>query len=84
LRESKRRHHRKKQRYGDWFQRQAGLCAFCGLPLEANSQRIHLDHNHATGVDRGLVHAQCNQMIGGTENAIKLLGLDAVLAYLKR
>ena len=82
VRASKRRHMRKKQNYDDWFQRQAGLCAFCGLPLEANSNRTHLDHNHVTGRKRGLVHAQCNQAIGGVEAAIELIGWTRLAMYL--
>jgi hypothetical protein len=74
--------HRKKQNYDHWFQRQRGLCAFCGLPLEPNSQRTHLDHNHETGVERGLVHAQCNQAIGGLELAVRLIGWTRALRYI--
>ena len=73
---------RKQQHYDEWFQRQAGLCAFCGLPLDANSNRTHLDHNHETGRERGLVHAQCNHMIGGVENAVRLLGIVRVMRYI--
>ncbi len=80
VRESKQRSYRRRQGYDEWFQRQAGLCAFCGQAL-ADDNTTHLDHNHATGEKRGLVHAACNQMIGGIENAAKLVGWPALHRY---
>lgn len=73
---------RKKLGYDDWFEQQRGLCAFCGLAIDANSNRTHLDHSHVTGRKRGLVHAACNIMIGGLENAVALIGWDRIRAYL--
>lgn len=81
IRQSKRQSRRRKMGYDEWFQRQRGLCAFCGLLLDPDSNRTHLDHNHRTDQKRGLVHAACNQMIGGIENAIALVGLDALVRY---
>jgi hypothetical protein len=82
VRASKRRHFRKKQNYDGWFQRQAGLCAFCGLAMVYEDNATCLDHDHVTGVERGLVHAQCNQAVGGSELAIRLIGLPRLLDYL--
>jgi hypothetical protein len=45
------------------------------------SQDTHLDHNHQTGVERGLVHAGCNMWIGGVETAIARIGLARLLRY---
>lgn len=78
----RRQNRRKKIGYDQWFEQQGGLCAFCGLALEEDSNKTHLDHNHVTGVKRGLVHAQCNLMIGGIENAVALVGLDHLLRYI--
>ena len=77
-------HRRKQQNYDEWFDKQHGSCAFCGLPLEPNSNCTHLDHDHRTGRKRGLVHAKCNLMIGGIEKALDLIGLDRILAYVCR
>lgn len=74
---------RKKQNYDVWFQQQAGLCAFCCLPLEANSNRTCLDHDHVTGRERGLVHAVCNHMVAGVENAARLIGWVAMRRYIE-
>lgn len=72
----------KKMGYDQWFQQQRGLCAFCSLPLDVDSNHTHLDHNHVTDRKRGLVHAACNQMIGGIENAVRLIGWDRLRQYL--
>jgi len=74
------RWHRKKQGWQAFWDAQRGLCAFCGQSLVDDST-THLDHNHVTGVKRGLVHAQCNQMIGGIESAVALVGWTRLTAY---
>jgi hypothetical protein len=76
-----RRSNRKRNGFQALWDAQHGLCAFCSQPL-ADDNTTHRDHNHTTGVVRGLVHAQCNQMIGGIENAIALVGLDALVRYI--
>jgi hypothetical protein len=83
LKDWRRNDARKRQDYDGWWTRQRGLCAFCGLPMDYESQTTHLDHNHVTGVKRGLVHAKCNVIIGGIERGIALVGLERLLAYLK-
>lgn len=78
---AQRKSRRKKQRYADWYERQQGLCAFCGLPLP-DDNTTHLDHDHVTGRKRGLVHAACNTAIGGVEKALALVGEDRMRRYL--
>jgi hypothetical protein len=73
---------RKKRQFGVWWDKQHGLCAFCGKPL-ADDNTTHREHNHKTGEERGLVHARCNLMIGGIENAAELLGLDALIEWMR-
>lgn len=44
---------------------QAGLCAICRRPPRSNGRdRLAIDHDHATGVFRGLLCDQCNMAIG--------------------
>jgi Autographiviridae endonuclease VII len=40
---------------------QGGLCAICGQPDERG---LHVDHEHATGLVRGLLCGRCNKAIG--------------------
>jgi len=76
-----RKYNRKKSGFLEFWDRQKGLCAFCGQQL-VDDNTVHLDHNHKTGRKRGLVHAQCNQMIGGIENAVALVGMHNIVRYL--
>lgn len=43
--------------------KQGGFCAFCGfhLPLD---RRCHIDHDHITNAVRGLIHSDCNLLLG--------------------
>lgn len=73
--------------YGRIFDSQRGVCAICrdrGVPLQHYDPATGLvvDHDHDTGVVRGLLCARCNSGIG-------LLGddprnLDAAAAYLRQ
>ena len=40
---------------------QGGVCAICGLPPK--SVRLSVDHNHKTGLVRGLLCWQCNKFV---------------------
>lgn len=42
--------------------KQHGLCALCKLPIEPGQDT--LDHDHATGHCRGVLHRNCNQLDG--------------------
>lgn len=44
-------------------------CVLCGGPLGAVVSRIHLDHDPATGLYRGLAHASCNMRDGARRGA---------------
>jgi Recombination endonuclease VII len=73
---------RKKQNFDERWEKQKGLCAFCHEPMDYESNSIHLDHDHASGRKRGLVHSRCNTMIAGIENAMKTIGLDSAMQYI--
>jgi len=45
------------------YKEQKGLCALCHLRLPSASQS-HTDHDHETGVIRGLLHRPCNFLVG--------------------
>jgi hydroxylamine reductase (hybrid-cluster protein) len=81
VRASHNRSSRRKQGYDEKFAQQEGQCAFCDEPL-ADDNTTHREHNHATGKERGLVHARCNQMISGIEDAMDLIGLERVVRWM--
>lgn len=52
-----------------------GLCALCGAHMERND--IAVDHDHANGRIRGLIHKRCNHVIGYALDNSSLLRLAA-------
>jgi hypothetical protein len=56
---------------------QSGLCKTCGKPetaiIKGKLAWLSVDHNHATGIVRGLLCAKCNKAVG-------LLGDSPVVA----
>lgn len=66
-------HKRRLKRYGvteDWYQsklkEQKNLCAICLKPL-VPGRYTHIDHNHHTGIVRGLLCHHCNFLIGNAK-----------------
>lgn len=57
---------------------QMGLCAICQEPM----MKPYVDHDHETGLVRGLVHHGCNVGLGMLGDSVA--GLEAALAYLRR
>jgi Recombination endonuclease VII len=49
-----------------FYQEQQGLCALCGEPIDP--LEAVLDHDHKTGLLRGVLHRGCNAYIGSMEN----------------
>ena len=66
------------------IQGQNNSCALCGEPLPSlNSKRPpHIDHCHKTGKVRGIVHPECNAVLGfSKENPIVL---QRAIEYIKK
>ena len=64
---------------------QAGLCALCQTALHTEHiNGMHVDHDHKTGVVRGLLCGECNHGMGHIERLLEHSELDKVLRYLKR
>lgn len=62
------------------YEKQKGLCSVCGRPLLKDFIKAHVDHNHDTGVFRGLLHKRCNIAVGYVEHPL----FQKVLRYLRR
>lgn len=65
-----------KQQYEAIMVRQLWSCAICGEPPTA------VDHDHATGLVRGVLCHKCNAGLGQFKDRINLL--EAAIAYLRR
>lgn len=66
---------------------QGSVCAVCGLPESQQSKtgvtfRLSIDHNHATGLVRGLLCGGCNTAIGKFREDPATM--RAAMAYLAR
>jgi hypothetical protein len=63
------------------YQEQKGLCGLCGLPLDSEISRAHVDHNHETGEVRKLLHKHCNTVVAFFESGRDRL--NTLIEYLK-
>jgi hypothetical protein len=75
-----------KNRYGmsvgqfnDMVEYQAGLCAMCCEAMQPG-RGTHVDHNHRTGIVRGLLCSRCNPQLGVIESPHVLIDALAYLA----
>ncbi len=62
---------------------QNGLCAICGRrQSKAQSERLHVDHDHKTGAVRALLCMPCNMGLGHFEDDIDRM--ERAIQYLKQ
>jgi hypothetical protein len=47
-----------------WYQVQYGKCAICGKDESSFKRKLAVDHNHKTGIVRGLLCFKCNKGLG--------------------
>jgi len=65
--------------YNAMFAFQGGVCYTCHHPEPVKGRRLSVDHDHNTGLVRGLLCSRCNPIIGKLENAYKRYGLGKVI-----
>jgi len=53
--------------YDSILECQHGGCNICGKTVDEAGYDLHVDHDHATGVVRGLLCAHCNSKLGWFE-----------------
>ena len=66
------------------FNKQGGKCAICRRPGTYGRTRggLGVDHNHATGMVRGLLCYSCNTALGLTRDSLDLL--QSMMDYVRR
>lgn len=57
--------------YDTMYMEQLGLCAMCHEPFGAATPCV--DHCHATGKIRGILHNQCNRILGQAQDSVEKL-----------
>lgn len=71
--------------YDAMLDAQDGVCAICGRPPKGgrtSSASLHVDHDHKTGIVRGLLCNACNLGVGKFMDSPALLRIAAV--YLEK
>jgi hypothetical protein len=59
--------------YQTIWERQQGKCAVCGDCLMLRDKHTHLDHDHETGVVRGILCIHCNGGLGSLKDSPQIL-----------
>lgn len=58
--------------WADLYAFQSGRCAICGAEAPMHGKGcLEVDHDHATGVQRGLICKPCNGALGAIERGLK-------------
>ena len=74
------------QDYEMLLKQQSGCCALCGAEQPGgNNKHFDIDHDHETGVVRGLLCSYCNyRLVGAVEQRLKKQGVSVtrLFAYL--
>jgi hypothetical protein len=60
----------------DMIAKQKNKCALCGGPIDITGE---VEHSHATGKIRGIVHHRCNQVIAMIDNKIRIKKVEPEL-----
>jgi len=68
-------------KYDEMLEAQGGVCAICG-EARPEERTLHVDHDHETGVVRGLLCFRCNNALGDLRDSYELF--QAAANYLDR
>ena len=60
------------EEYNDMLEAQHNRCAICRKPF-IDAQHAYIDHNHSTGVVRGILCHNCNTILGHAHDDPKVL-----------
>jgi hypothetical protein len=68
--------------YASMLESQDNKCSICGKEYISGSKRFAVDHDHSTGLVRGILCSRCNTAIGQFEDNVVLL--EGAISYLKK
>ena len=68
--------------YNNLFNKQNGCCAICGKHQSELNRKLSVDHNHNTGVVRGLLCRNCNSAIGLLKEDVNII--NNALKYINK
>jgi len=68
--------------YNQMFIAQNGCCAICEKPQSAEKRNFSVDHDHKTGIIRGLLCENCNRALGQFKDSTIIL--DKAKEYLTK
>ena len=73
------------EQYDKMHKSQNGVCSICGNPemtkyKDRTTQRLSIDHDHKTGLIRGLLCRKCNTSLSAFEDDIDILA--SAISYL--
>jgi Recombination endonuclease VII len=60
------------------------MCEICGKHSQETGKGLHIDHNHTTGITRGLLCFSCNSAIGKLNVDYTIELLQNAIEYIKR
>ena len=65
-------------------EQQNGCCAICRIPIPLLTEKCkaYIDHNHNTGIIRGILCHSCNKLIGFSKENVNIL--STAIEYLKK
>lgn len=70
--------------YDEKLREQGMCCAICGAdtPRRKNTKNFSVDHDHSTGITRGLLCTKCNALIGYANESPDIL--TSAIEYIKK
>ena len=78
------RYNLSEERYQKMREEQEQKCAMCFSPFKKNPRSIHIDHDHKTGIVRGILCDGCNLFLGRIESPKNAKRLEIAQAYLRK
>lgn len=70
------------EQYNVFLTAQEDKCAICFLPRDGRWKILNIDHDHSTGIVRGLLCTKCNRGLGFfNDDAPRLISAGAYIAH---